>query len=84
MTVRALHLATSTALLVSAWWVAPATERSVDGETKYSQNGKIEATIQNARVMWELGREYGSFHAYLRSLPPVKKEVQTYGEAHSD
>jgi len=25
-----------------------------------------------------------AIHAYLRSLPPVKKEVQTYGEAHSD
>jgi DNA-3-methyladenine glycosylase I len=29
---------------------------------------KIEATVQNARVMWDLIHEYGSFHAYLRSL----------------
>ena len=29
---------------------------------------KIEATIYNARVMWDLIQEYGSFHAYLRSL----------------
>ena len=29
---------------------------------------KIEATIQNARTMWDLIQEYGSFHAYLRSL----------------
>jgi DNA-3-methyladenine glycosylase I len=29
---------------------------------------KIEATIQNARTMWDLIRKHGSFHAYLRSL----------------
>jgi DNA-3-methyladenine glycosylase I len=29
---------------------------------------KIEATIQNARTMWDLIQENGSFHAYLRDL----------------
>lgn len=29
---------------------------------------KIEATIHNARTMWDLIREYDSFYAYLRSL----------------
>ena len=29
---------------------------------------KIEATIHNARVMWDLIQKHGSFHAYLRSL----------------
>lgn len=29
---------------------------------------KIEATIHNARTMWELIQEHGSFEAYLRSL----------------
>lgn len=29
---------------------------------------KIEATIHNARVMWDLIQQHGSFHAYLRSL----------------
>jgi DNA-3-methyladenine glycosylase I len=29
---------------------------------------KIEATIQNARTMWDLIQEHGSFHTYLRSL----------------
>jgi DNA-3-methyladenine glycosylase I len=33
---------------------------------------KIEATIHNARVMWDLIQEYGSFHAYLRSLDKVE------------
>jgi DNA-3-methyladenine glycosylase I len=29
---------------------------------------KIEATIQNARTIWELSQAHGTFHAYLRSL----------------
>ena len=29
---------------------------------------KIEATIHNARTMWDLGQEHGTFHTYLRSL----------------
>jgi DNA-3-methyladenine glycosylase I len=29
---------------------------------------KIDATIHNARVMWDLIQAHGSFHAYLRTL----------------
>ena len=29
---------------------------------------KILSTIENARTMWALSQEHGSFHAYLRSL----------------
>lgn len=29
---------------------------------------KIEATIHNARTIWELSQAHGTFHAYLRSL----------------
>ncbi len=32
---------------------------------------KIEATIHNARTMWDLGQEHGTFHAYLRSLDGI-------------
>jgi DNA-3-methyladenine glycosylase I len=32
---------------------------------------KIEATIHNARAMWDLIQKHGSFHAYLRSLDPL-------------
>lgn len=45
------------------------------------RNGrKIAATISNAKVMRELVAEYGSFHAYLRSLdgldyPARRKEL---------
>ena len=46
----------------------PDVERLVSDEGIVRNRRKIEATIQNARVMWELSREHGSFHAYLRSL----------------
>jgi DNA-3-methyladenine glycosylase I len=46
----------------------PDVERLVADPGIVRNRRKIEATIHNARVMWELGREYGSFHAYLRSL----------------
>jgi 3-methyladenine DNA glycosylase Tag len=46
----------------------PDVERLATDEGIVRNRRKIEATIRNARVMWELGREYGSFHAYLRSL----------------
>jgi DNA-3-methyladenine glycosylase I len=29
---------------------------------------KIQSTIENARTIWALSQEHGSFHAYLRSL----------------
>jgi DNA-3-methyladenine glycosylase I len=43
---------------------------------------KIEATIYNARVMWDLIQEHGSFHNYLRSLDDLdyagrRKELST-------
>ncbi len=48
------------------------------------RNGrKIEATIKNARTMQALIQEFGSFHAYLRSLdelayPARSKELQKH------
>jgi DNA-3-methyladenine glycosylase I len=32
---------------------------------------KIEATIHNARTIWELSQGHGTFHTYLRSLDGV-------------
>ncbi len=52
--------------------VADYGERDVDrllADPGIVRNGrKIEATIQNARIMRELIDEYGSIHRYLRSL----------------
>jgi 3-methyladenine DNA glycosylase Tag len=51
-------------------------------DTGIVRNGrKIEATIKNARTMQALREEFGSFHAYLRSLddldyPKKSKELQ--------
>jgi 3-methyladenine DNA glycosylase Tag len=33
---------------------------------------KIQATVHNARLMWDLIQEHGSFHAYLRSLDELE------------
>ena len=46
----------------------PDVERLVADQGIVRNRRKIEATIYNARVMWDLIQEYGSFHAYLRSL----------------
>jgi DNA-3-methyladenine glycosylase I len=46
----------------------PDVERLVSDEGIVRNRRKIEATIQNARVMWELSREHGTFYGYLRSL----------------
>jgi 3-methyladenine DNA glycosylase Tag len=46
----------------------PDVERLAADQGIVRNRRKIEATIFNARVMWELIQEYGSFHAYLRSL----------------
>jgi DNA-3-methyladenine glycosylase I len=46
----------------------PDVERLVADQSIVRNRRKIEATIYNARVMWDLIQEYGSFHAYLRSL----------------
>ena len=52
--------------------VAAYGDREVDrllGDSGIVRNGrKIEATIRNAGIMSQLSAEYGSFHAYLRSL----------------
>jgi DNA-3-methyladenine glycosylase I len=46
----------------------PDVERLVADQGIVRNRRKIEATIYNARVMWDLIQEYGSFHAFLRSL----------------
>lgn len=46
----------------------PDVERLVADKGIVRNRRKIEATLYNARVMWDLIEEYGSFHAYLRSL----------------
>jgi DNA-3-methyladenine glycosylase I len=46
----------------------PDVERLATDPAIVRNRRKIEATIYNARVMWALIEEYGSFHAYLRSL----------------
>jgi DNA-3-methyladenine glycosylase I len=51
-----------------AGYGAPDLERLATDPGIVRNRRKIEATVHNARVMWDLIREYGSFHAYLRSL----------------
>ncbi len=46
----------------------PDVERLVADKGIVRNRRKIEATIHNARILWDLIQEYGSFHAYLRSL----------------
>jgi len=46
----------------------PDIERLVADAGIVRNRRKIEATIHNARVMWDLILKHGSFHAYLRSL----------------
>lgn len=46
----------------------PDVERLVADAGIVRNRRKIEATIHNARMILDLGREHGSFHAYLRSL----------------
>lgn len=52
--------------------VAAYDERDVDrllADSGIVRNGrKIEATLRNARIIRDLVAQYGSFHAYLRSL----------------
>ena len=50
----------------------PDIERLVKDEGIVRNRRKIEATVHNARVMWDLSQEYGSFHAYLRSLDSLE------------
>lgn len=46
----------------------PDLERLVNDESIVRNRRKIEATISNAREIWGLSQEKGSFHGYLRSL----------------
>jgi DNA-3-methyladenine glycosylase I len=46
----------------------PDIERLVADAGIVRNRRKIEATISNARTMWELSQEHGTFYAYLRSL----------------
>jgi DNA-3-methyladenine glycosylase I len=46
----------------------PDVERLINDKRIVRNRRKIEATVQNARAMWELIQQHGSFHAYLRSL----------------
>jgi 3-methyladenine DNA glycosylase Tag len=46
----------------------PDVERLATDQGIVRNRRKIEGTIHNARVMWDLIREHGSFHTYLRSL----------------
>lgn len=54
-----------------AGYADPDVERLVSDASIVRNRRKIEATIHNARAMWELIQEQGSFHAYLRSLDDV-------------
>ena len=49
----------------------PDIERLVSDASIVRNRRKIEATIHNARTMWDLSQQHGSFHAYLRSLDGV-------------
>jgi DNA-3-methyladenine glycosylase I len=55
-------------LATVAGYGQPDVERLVEDATIVRNRRKIESTIHNARVMWDLCQEHGSFHAYLRSL----------------
>ncbi|MFN2185875.1 MAG: DNA-3-methyladenine glycosylase I [Anaerolineae bacterium] len=46
----------------------PDIERLVADAGIVRNRRKIEATVHNARTVWELSQEHGTFHAYLRSL----------------
>jgi DNA-3-methyladenine glycosylase I len=49
----------------------PDLERLVSDAGIVRNRRKIEATVYNARTMWELSQRHGTFHAYLRSLDGV-------------
>ena len=51
-----------------AGYAEPDIERLASDPGIVRNRRKIEATIYNARMMWGLIQEHGSFHAYLRSL----------------
>jgi len=51
-----------------AGYAEPDVERLLADKGIVRNHRKIEATIQNARTMWDLVQQHGSFHAYLRRL----------------
>ena len=53
---------------IVAGYGEPDIERLVGDAGIVRNRRKIEATIHNARAMWDLIQKHGSFHAYLRSL----------------
>ena len=50
----------------------PDIERLANDKGIVRNRRKIQATIQNARLMWDLIQEHGSFYAYLRSLDELE------------
>jgi DNA-3-methyladenine glycosylase I len=69
-------------VLVVAGYGEPDIERLVADAGIVRNRRKIEATIHNARAMWALSQEHGSFRAYLRSLDSMdyagrRKELGT-------
>jgi DNA-3-methyladenine glycosylase I len=67
-------------IVTVASYGAPDIERLTADAGIVRNRRKIEATIYNARVMWDLIKTYGSFSAYLRSLngldyPGRRKEL---------
>ena len=55
-------------IVAVAGYAEPDIERLASDPGIVRNRRKIEATVHNARVMWELIQEHGSFYAYLRSL----------------
>jgi DNA-3-methyladenine glycosylase I len=55
-------------IVTVAGYGEPDVERLLADKGIVRNRRKIEATIRNARTMWDLIQEHGSFHAYLRSL----------------
>lgn len=51
-----------------AGYAEPDLERLLADKGIVRNRRKIEATLHNARAMWDLVQQYGSFHAFLRSL----------------
>jgi 3-methyladenine DNA glycosylase Tag len=51
-----------------AGYAEPDVERLMADSGIVRNRRKIEGTIRNAQTLWDLSRQHGSFHAYLRSL----------------
>jgi DNA-3-methyladenine glycosylase I len=55
-------------IVTVAGYGAPDVERLLSDKGIVRNRRKIDATIHNARVMWDLIQEHGSFQTYLRSM----------------